>query len=340
MSWHLTLIFCFCFLFLSSAHAGECLDSRDNMLADYRKAVQQAIAHPEGDHGLGPWIEHCWYYWDPFYANGELDEELGKAILQALKNPKVPNEVKAKSLEIARSAAPANLFGEIIRMVKKGTQQDLAFEVLLQIWQHNADKNSEIANYNYFQLFKQAMPEAFTPPFKDKTYIYDYGRGQRPEVEPHYWLCRVYDTLAKVYAFDYATSKMILIKNDLYSSISCPIGRIFQDPRAYEDSNYEGYYDFESSLLVSMQKHLELEFKVAWLDHLQKKDYRLLRNAIYYSHGYKFKDQELADYFRNAKENKSVCRSGICGKTSKVYSDSLLTEIDKKNLAQLTKREQ
>jgi hypothetical protein len=95
--------------FVQLVYGGECFDSREDMLNDYKASISIIIQHPDKkNYNFGPWIEHCWSHWDPSYRDGELNNELGNAILVTLRNPKIPREVKIKSLEIVCSAAPSN----------------------------------------------------------------------------------------------------------------------------------------------------------------------------------------------------------------------------------------
>ena len=48
------------------ATAGECLQSRAEMLRDYRSAIDHLGLRPdETNIFLGAWIERCWVSWDP-----------------------------------------------------------------------------------------------------------------------------------------------------------------------------------------------------------------------------------------------------------------------------------
>lgn len=316
------------------AYGGECFDTRQEMLDNYNKSIANILQHPDRkDYELG-WIEHCWYHWDRRYRHGELNDELGNTIIVALKNPKIPREVKIKSLEIVCNAAPSNLFQEMINLLKAGDKEekDLAFRAILEIWSYNAKKNQDLANYNYIKLFKDNLPEAFTPPFKDNTYIWN----NRTEVQTDYWLCSYYATLGKVYIFEYPKAKKMLIENDLFYPKNCAFGKIFQDPRAYEDSNYHEY-NFEDGLFFALLKHLELEFKTEWLKKIQTHQLRLLRNGILSTYGWKFKDSKIKSWF--ASYSSKVCRSGVCGIVNKDYHDSLLTDTDRRNIALIEKIE-
>jgi len=312
-------------------YGGECLSSRQEMLDGYKKAISRIIENPNTkDYYLGPWIERCWYHWDRRYPNGDLNEELGEAILSTLNNSKVPQEIKVKSLEIACSAAPSNLFQKMIFLLIEGEQQELAFRTLLEIWSFNASKNQEIANYNYIKLFKEVLPEEFSPPFKDREYIYKYHSGQRLITQPDFWLCSFYSAMGRVYSFNYPKAKKILIDNDLFYPSNCSFGYIFQDPRAFEDAEYKSYAH-ESRFFFSLARHLELEFKIEWLKKIKPHQLRLLRNGIYATYGYKLKDSKLKSWFNSHLNN--FCRSGVCGMVNDIYDSNLLSDTDKNNLS-------
>ena len=320
-------------LLIEDCLAGECMQSRQEMLDAYNKAIANIIENPNADY-YSPGIVHCWYHWDPNYPNGELNEELGEAILFTLRHQNIEEYVKTESLEIACSAAPGNLFHEMIRLLKEkeGDQRDLVFRAILEIWKYNAHKDKNIANYNYIKLFKNVLPEEFTPPFKDKVFI--------SMTSNDYWLRNFYIAMGKVYSFGYLKAKKILIENDLFypSNCNCYFGYIFRDPRAFEDSNYQAH-NHKSSLFYSLLRHLELEFKIEWLQKIEPHQLRLLRNGIIATYGWEFKDRKLKNWF-NACLAKIVCRNGICGKVNDRFDGTLLTDIDKKNLALIKKLEQ
>jgi hypothetical protein len=311
---------------------GECLQTRQEMLNEYNKAITRLIRNPNTDPNLGPWIERCWYYWDPRYPNGELNDKLGETILSVLKNKDIKENVKIKCLEIACNAAPQNLFPEMIRILKdsEGIRQELAFRAILEIWKYNANNNPKIAGYDYIKLFKNTIPDASSPPFKDKVYIYNYGKGQRPITQQDYWLCSLYSAMGQVYPYDYLKIKKILIDSNLFFPSNCTFGKIFQDPRAFEDADYR-HHDFESNLFFSLLNHLELEFKIEWLNKIKKHQLRLLRNGIMASYGWEFKDPKLKAWFDTYLA--ATCRNGVCGRVNDRFNKNLITDIDERNIA-------
>ncbi len=324
--------FCFGFPFFSLAHAGECLDSRDTMLTDYRKGVQEAIANPKGDYDLGPWIESCWFYWDP-KATDYLDDALADEVVKTLSDSRVPVDVKAASIAIAANAAPRRLFAILPSMMAQGkipTRSQAitkdGTDVMLSIWARYGKTDKEISSFDYHSLLKKYRPGLFQPPADGLVFLHQ--------------------TLAVLYPFDYPKARLILESWGLLPLSKYGEMTRFRDPRALEDVEFNFGPDSDNKPIYpdmvydALARHLELEFKEEWLNHLEKKHYRLLRNAIYSSYGYKFKDKELKAFFSLTKEMQTVCRNGICGKTANVYNDNLLTEADKKNLAKLTAREQ
>lgn len=307
--------------FVQLAYGGECLQSRQEMLNDYKEAISSILQHSDQkDYYLGPWIEYCW---DPSSPNDEINQELGKFILSVLENPRVPNKVRIRSLNIARNAALSNVYPKMVHLLKRPKseeEQGIVFETLLNIWSTHAANNSEIAQYDYIRLFKENVPGQFPPAVK-------VG-----------WLCEYYWAMGKVYIFDYPAAKKILIDNDFFKPSECHYGKTFQDPRAFEDAaymehNHKAEFSLNySALFSSLIRHLELEFKRDWLTKLGADQLRMLRNGILATYGWKFKDQKLK-YLFNESLLRYFCRNGKCGKVSNNYNDNLLTDIDKKNIA-------
>jgi hypothetical protein len=85
-----------------------------------------------------------------------------------------------------------------------------------------------------------------------------------------------------------------------------------------------------NAIFENLAQHLDSKFKHDVLSELTPNQLRILRNAIYASYGYKFKDEKLYWYFM--KNIDKFCRGKKCGVVSENYSDSLLTEIDRENI--------
>jgi hypothetical protein len=275
------------------------------MLDGYKQNINQAESlQPEKQPVIGMGLEKCWYHWDPDYPNGELNDELGKSIIGVLHNENISESNKIFSLKIAAMAAPKNLFKTTVDLIEQNKYRDLAYKVLLEIWEFNFKKDEIIANYNYFELLKKNTPEIFT-------------------------YCGVYSTLSKIYRNKYAELKNELESYDLFNPGECNLGYYFFDPRAYEDSGYQIRKD-SSLYFDAIARHLDFKFKKEWLGYLTKEQLYLLRNSIFAKYGYKFKSNKL-----RAKFDKSplrYCKYGSCGKTSDVFSESQISEVDKHNI--------
>ncbi len=157
----------------------------------------------------------------------------------------------------------------------------------------------------------------------------DVSMLDRLETQKNYWIVRLYSAMGRVYSFDYPAAKTIFIENSLFYPTSCSFGYIFSDPRAYEDSNYF-QSNYEGRFFFSLLKHLELEFKIEWLKKLPPHQLKLLRNGIFATYGWEYKDPKLKNWFNSYLTR--TCRNGVCGKAIDKYNDSLLTAIDKKNI--------
>jgi hypothetical protein len=332
----------FSFFILNSlvCFGGECLETRDEMLNDFKISIDRVLNCPNQKFLRDEFRStgYCWNYGDSKYPNDELNEELGEVIIKTLNTPEIPREVRIISLEMSIRAAPFNVFNEIKKVLKNGDpeEKDLAFRGILEIWIHSADRNKDIANFNYIDLFKENLPEEFTPPFKDKEYTYNYGTGSRVEIWKDWWLYSLYNAMGKLYSFEYLKAKSILIEKELYFPFNCNLGRIFQDPRAFEDSNYQEY-DFESGLFFSMIRHLEIEFSVEWLKKVKPYQLGMIKSCILATYGWKSKDIKFNVWFNDY--IKKVCRNGVCGKVSNIYNEKLLSDNDKKNIDLINKLE-
>ena len=80
----------------------------------------------------------------------------------------------------------------------------------------------------------------------------------------------------------------------------------------------------------SISKHLEKEFSIGDLALLDIRQLCLLRNGIFATYGFEFDDPELIKYFKTNIDR--FCRNGISGRITDSFCDSLLTEIDWKNI--------
>lgn len=324
-------------LLMKPSFGGECLQSRQRMLDNYKESIARISEDTNRtNYSLGPWIEKCWYHWDPKYPNGELNDELGELISTILKDSTLPEGVKVDSLNLARRAAPKNLLPDMVRLFKEDYQRDLVYDAILEIWKSNHENDQYVENFNYIELFKSHFPAGFEPPFQDRQYAY----MDRLRTQTDYWVCSLYSAMGSVYEFNYPQTKKILKENDLfypYPKAQCAFGYIFSDPRAYEDANYASVNNNESRFFFSLLKHLELEFKVEWLEKLPPHQLKLLRNSIFASYGWEFSDPKLKNWF--ASYLPRVCRSGVCGQIKEKFDKALLTKTDKKNISSIRKLE-
>lgn len=318
----MTISFSLVIPFPHFALAGECLGARnEDMLEDYKKSVQEAIAYPERKQFYDDFT--CW----GVSGDNNLDDVLADELISALTDSRVPIAMKSASFEIAVNTAPKKLFYIVPSLMAQGKlparsdpliTQD-GTDVMLRIGVNYGGADKEIASFDYFSFLKKYRQDMFQPP----------ANG----------LLLFHRTLAVIYPFDYAKARRLLDQSGLLSLSRYGEMTSFKDPRALEDIAFT--YDLKAPIRAlyiyqALARHLELEFKEEWLSRLDKKFCRLLRNAIYYSYGYKFNDKVLAEFFSRSKEMQSVCRNGICGQTAHEYSDDLLTEIDKRNLAKLS----
>lgn len=307
------------------AIAGECLDSKEQMLKGYKDQIVNIVNNPASlvdfnNYGFG-WISYCWKDSIP---NDDVDQELGEFLISVFENAKVPQDVKIKSLDIARYTAFSNIFPKMVQLLKQSKnieEYNFIYVTLLNIWVKHAKTHTEIAQFNYISLLKETSP-AVVP------------SGQKSELE-----CKLYWAMSKVYPFDYPIAKKILQKNNFFRPTTCYFGLFFQDPRAFEDAgfkeyNYKSKYFLEkSAFFASLIRHLELEFKRSWLERLGAEELRELRNGIIATYGWKFKDAKLKSLFNVSDHLRFYCRNGKCNKATNNYNDNLLTDVDKKNIA-------
>lgn len=301
--------------------SGECLISREEFLDSYKKSISQALENSEKfSNESRSWAGSCWDYTnDHEFSDYELTYELGNVILQALKDPKVPDALKNYGLKIAKNAIPQNIFFELVKYIEddgKIYRKEIS-DILFIMWIHHSKSNPKIAKFDIKHFLKKYRPEFYTPPYIDLYFIFDY--------------------FCIDYPYDYPAAKKILIDLDLFNYKNNSAFYCFQDPRAREDANYFLLPIDEKSRSLTMYlcliRHLELEFKRDWLEQLNKYHLRLLRNGIHASYGYKFKDTKLQEYYDGYQY--SFCRYGVCGinNADQTYNEAMLTEIDKKNLA-------
>lgn len=86
----------------------------------------------------------------------------------------------------------------------------------------------------------------------------------------------------------------------------------------------------DSNVYDKLALSLDREFQLADLNRLSRFQLKLLRNGIFATYGYTFKNERLKAYF---KENSmKFCRSQKCGIVKDRFNDAALSEIDKYNI--------
>ena len=184
-----------------------------------------------------------------------------------------------------------------------------------------------MAKFDCYEFVKHYMPSVFD------------SATDRP-IHEREALSTLHYVLSLAYPGDYPAVRELLIQWGLLGRPSMCI-RFFNDPRAWEDA---GALDCEddcmcryNNFFYSMAGHLELEFKEKWIRKLEPHQPALLRNGIMATYGRRFTKPRLRSFF--ATEVSKFCRDGKCGVVSKAYDDSLLTAVDRANIALIQKIE-
>lgn len=302
--------------------AGDCLDTREKMLADLKAGIEYSIANPESEKvNLGPWINHCWNA-SRYNEDEAFDDELAEIVLWTLHHPCVPVDTIERVLKIANKAAPRALFSDILSMLKEDEIEDteLSTDIILNIWGRYSRKDSIVASLDFYDFLKNYKPSAFDN--ESEKSIYSLTS-----------LHKIHYALSWAYPNDYPAARGLLIQWGLLGHPSYGIS-LFNDPRAWEDANYpnldSGNKSLQNSFFYSLTGHLELEFKPEWIRKLPTHQQVLLRNGILATYGYKFKGAKLRSFFATGMSK--FCRNGKCGVFSDTYDDSLLTDVDQMNI--------
>jgi hypothetical protein len=296
------------------------------MLGDFRSLVNDSIQKPDS-YEIDSYDEivKCWF---PQNGGEYLDNEFADEIASTFRNDAVPELIKYLALNIAEATAPKKLFFRLPELMKSGAippprkqekdegYQATGSDVMLSIWARYGKKDKVIASFDYLAFLKTYSPGMFQDPYE--------GRD------------KLYKTLAKVYQYDYPSAKKLLISWGLFNVGPRVEMSDFLDPRAIEDAGFafkSGIPIYQDYFFEMIARHLELEIKDNWLDKITKKHAKLLYNGILATYGYKIPDKKMSKYF--VTEIKKFCRNGKCGKASSRFDETLLTDVDKKNLDKL-----
>ncbi len=313
------LILCLiaCLAFTRFARSGDCLDSRGQMLRDLKHGIEYSIANPDAKKvDFGPWIDRCWFA-SPWRDDESMDDELAETLLWAIKHVGVPPHIRVRVLQIARNAAPHAMFAELMTMLEEGKipESELAAEVVLRIWARYWRTDPSIATLDCAEFVRAYIPSVF-----DQQQVGALRRGGP--------LFRLHHALVWAFPNDYIAARRLLEKLGLLGRPSEAI-RFFNDPRAWEDIAYSEVQ--EEDMFYSLAGHLELVFTKEWIQFLAPHQPRMLRNGILATYGYRCKDAKLRSFF--ATGITKFCRNGQCGILFESYEDSLLTEVDRTNIA-------
>jgi hypothetical protein len=320
----------FALIIASNAWCGDCFEGRDDLLNDYRSLVRDSIAKPD-DYEIDSYNEivKCWF---PQNGGETLENELADEIVSTFRNDAVPELVKYLTLNIAEKIAPKKLFLKLPELMQGGfippprkREKDEGYQatgsdVMLSIWARYGKKDKVIASFDYLAFLKKYSPGMFQDPYEGCD--------------------KLYETLAKVYPYDYPTAKKLLISWGLFNVGPRKEMYEFLDPRALEDAGFafkSGTPYYQDYFFEIIARHLELEIKDNWLDEITKEHKKLLYNGILATYGYKITDKKMSKYFTT--EIKKFCRNGRCGITSSKFDKTLLTDVDKKNLEKLQEKE-
>jgi hypothetical protein len=296
------------------------MHTKKEMLTELRLEILKNIQGNKLPTDFNTNIESCWKFGE---NKSEIDQEIGPLLMWSVWSKSVFDNFKNISYRILNNVAPENILADLVKFIElndtelSDKQKLIALTTIINIRTLNKSTSydiSHVVTHNNY-LFNETSP--------DLSYLIS--------------------SLTILYPYDYVKAKAELQSYGLFElSQRYKHGNglfDFLDPRALEDDyKYKTYMAPSSSwttsrIFTSLCRHLELKFKMEWLRRLQADELRILRNAIYASHGYVFSNQIINNYFNDKQTGKGICRDGQCGIQNDIFNEKLLTEIDKENIS-------
>jgi hypothetical protein len=296
------------------------MHNKKEMLTEFRNAIFLNIENNELPTNFKTNIESCWKFGEDI---SEIDQEIGPLLMWSLWSRSVTENFKNISYRLLNNVAPENILFDLTEYIKVNDTEisdDQKLAAVLTVL--------HIRTLNKLKSF-------------DIGQVISLNKSLFNETSPA--LSHLVRSLTILYPYDYPKAKTELQSFGLFElSQNYKYGNglfDFFDPRALEDdSKYSMYMSPSSSwttsrMFTSLSRHLELKFKPEWLRRLQTDELRILRNAIYASHGYVFSDPVIGNYFKDTATSHGICRDGQCGTPNIAFHEDSLTATDKENIS-------
>lgn len=291
-------------------YAGECLgpseeEKYQSLLLAYQKleeSVQQDILPIYGS--------RCWS------PNNDINEKTRILLEKILHDDRINDKNHLNAVDCYIELYGPNVFLQPVIKSLTGIDREKIIEKLLyfkltETFGSESFFKDEISKESNVKL-KQKMVERLANEYLGRFYEFErYCRENNLEITPHV-LVRFKDLDALNYLYE---------KTDF-------LAEKFSAPYDYADS----YSDYIYRVLA---RNLEKVFLEKYLESLEGKELRHLRNGIFATYGKNFKSKNLQYYFYGSYSYVQLfCRNGTCGlnKPKGSYKESDLTEIDKANI--------